>query len=367
MVILRLLHLYAAFYEPGAARSLAGSSKELIGTPGRFGAGLPAEDVLSDLLRTIRLTGAVQFCFMPMGEWETDAAPSLADMAKGASQAASQAPSSTIPFHIVVEGTCWMKMEGIETVLEQGDIVAFPFGTGHQLGAGGGGRLVTPVRDLPPKPWRDLPVLRYGERGPQVRLLCGFLHCDAMNFQPLREALPRLLHVKTRTSDDAGWLRATIAQIVDEADRPRTGSLSMLERLTEITFIELLRHEIAAAKAGAGGWLAALADPAVGRCLSVIHENPRRAWTLERLTRESALSRTALGERFEAVLGTSPMRYVRDWRLYLASSELSSTTKSVAAIGYEAGYGTEAAFSRAFSRAYGMPPARWRRTTRRAA
>jgi AraC-like DNA-binding protein len=359
MVILALLHWYAAFYEPGAARSLAGSTKELIGTPGRFGAGLPAEDVLSDLLRTIRLTGAVQFCFMPMGDWETDAAPSLAKMAEG--------PSSTIPFHIVVEGTCWMKMEGVETVLEQGDIVAFPFGTGHQLGAGTGGRLVTPVKDLPAKPWRDLPVLRYGDRGPQVRLLCGFLQCDAMNFQPLREALPRLLHVKTHASADAGWLRATIAQIIAEADSPRTGSLSMLERLTEITFIELLRQEIATARSGASGWLAALADPAVGRCLSVIHENPKRAWTLERLTKASALSRTALGERFEAVLGTSPMRYVRDWRLYLASSELSSTAKSVAAIGYDAGYGTEAAFSRAFSRAYGMPPARWRKTTKRAA
>lgn len=335
---------------------MAGSSKELIGTPGRASAGLPAEDVLSDLLRNVRLSGAVQFCFMPTGNWETDAAPSLAGMADGSSRA--------IPFHIVVEGTCWLRMDGSETALGAGDIVAFPFGTGHQLGAGSGGRLVTPVRDLPPKPWRDLPVLRYGDGGPGVRLLCGFLRCDAVNFLPLREALPPLLHVRTQASNDAGWLRATVAQIVAEADNPRTGSLSMLERLTEIMFIELLRHEITAARSGAGGWLAALADPAVGRCLSVIHENPQRAWSVQNLSKASALSRTALVERFEAVLGTSPMRYVRDWRLYLASAALSTTAKPIATIAYDAGYGTEAAFSRAFSRAYGMPPARWRKTTK---
>lgn len=139
----------------------------------------------------------------------------------------------------------------------------------------------------------------------------------------------------------------------------------MLERLAEIMFVELLRHEIVAARSGTSGWLAALATPAVGRCLSVIHENPRRAWSMQNLSRASALSRTALVERFEAFLGTSPMRYVRQWRLYLASSALGTTAKPIAAISYDAGYGTEAAFSRAFSRAYGIPPARWRNTTRR--
>jgi AraC-like DNA-binding protein len=337
---------------------LAGLPKGLIENPGDLKIGKLAEgDVLSDVLRTIRLSGSVQFCFMPTGAWQTEGGPSLASLANGA--------ATPIPFHIVVEGTCWMKMDGRESILVAGDVVAFPFGTRHQLGAGTGGRPISPVRDLPPKPWRELPVLHYGEERRRVRLLCGYLQCEAMTFRPLRNALPTLLHVRTRGADDAGWLRATIGQIVAEVDRPRAGGLSMLERLTETTFIELLRHQIVAAKTGSGGWLAALADPALGRCLALIHDDPGRGWSVPALAAASGLSRSTLTERFETMLDTSPMRYVRDWRLCLASVALSTTARSIAAVAYDAGYGTEAAFNRAFARAYGAPPAAWRQNARR--
>jgi AraC-like DNA-binding protein len=218
---------------------------------------------------------------------------------------------------------------------------------------------------LPPKPWREIPVLHYGNEPQGVRLLCGYLQCDALNFRPLRNALPTLLHVSTRTNHNTAWLRATIDQIVDEVDHPRSGGLSMLERLTEISFIELLRHQIITAHSQPGGWLAALADPALGKCLAFIHDEPAREWTVQNLSVASGLSRSTLTERFETMLDTSPMRYVRDWRLCLASLALSTSTKKIAAIAYEAGYGTEAAFNRAFSRAYGMPPATWRQRAKR--
>jgi AraC-like DNA-binding protein len=258
-----------------------------------------------------------------------------------------------------------MKMEGQAHILNAGDVVAFPFGTGHQLGAGSGGRLILPTADLPPKPWREIPVLHYGNGPQKVRLLCGYLQCDALNFRPLRNALPTLLHVKTRTADNTAWFRATIDQIVAEVDRPRSGGLSMLERLTEISFIELLRHQIIAAHGQPAGWLAGLADPALGKCLASIHDDPARAWTVQNLSAASGVSRSTLTERFETMLDTSPMRYVRDWRLCLASLALSTTTKRIAAIAHEAGYGTEAAFNRAFSRTYGVPPAAWRQKAKR--
>jgi AraC-like DNA-binding protein len=185
-----------------------------------------------------------------------------------------------------------------------------------------------------------------------------------MDFRPLRKALPTLLHMRTEGTDEAHWLRATIAQIVSEVDRPRTGGLSMLERLTEIIFIELLRHQILAARAGSVGWLAALADPSLARCLALIHDDPNRDWSVPDLAKAAGLSRSTLAERFEAVLGTSPMRYVRDWRLYLASVALRTTGRGIAAISHDAGYGTEAAFNRAFARAYGAPPAAWRQKAR---
>jgi hypothetical protein len=134
-------------------------------------------------------------------------------------------------------------------------------------------------------------------------LLCGYLQCDALNFGPLREALPSLLHARASPAERS-WLRATIDQIVAEVDTPRSGGLSMLERLTEITFIELLRQQIGSSRPNATGWLAALGDPALGRCLAAIHEDPRRSWSLQTLAVASALSRTALNNRFETVLGT---------------------------------------------------------------
>jgi len=315
--------------------------------------GVALHDVLSALLATIRLTGALQFCFMPTGEWETDATPSLKALA-------SARGSGAIPFHIVAEGTCWLRVEDTETTLRTGDVVVFPFGTGHQLGVGRGGRLVTPTVDLPPKPWREIPILRYGEGGPGVRMLCGYLMCEAMAFAPFSQALPKLIHVRTRGHDGADWLDATVRQMVAEVDRPRAGSVSMLPRLTEILFIEVLRHQIMTAAPHAVGWLAALADPSISRCLSVIHDDPRREWSLDALADVARISRSVFAERFRAVLDTTPMQYVREWRLYLASVALATTRQTVADIAHDAGYESEATFSRAFSRAYGAPPATWR-------
>lgn len=318
--------------------------------------GVARDDVLSALLSSIRLSGSLQFCFMPTGDWQTDAAPSLA--------ALSARASGTMPFHIVVAGRCWLKVEGQATDLEAGDVLVFPFGTGHQLGAGSEGMLVLPTRDLPEKPWREIPVLRYGAEAEAVRLLCGYLQWDGLSFGPLRQALPKLIHVRTRAANDGDWLRATIRQMTDEVDRPRAGGVSMLPRLTEIIFIEILRHQIMMAAPDTTGFLAALADPALSRCLSVIHDDPKRDWSLEQLAAASGLSRSALADRFQAILSTSPIRYIRDWRLTLASMALATSTQPITAIAYDTGYATEAAFNRAFSRAFGSPPAAWRAMVR---
>jgi len=329
----------------------------LIGKPSvPAGEGPAGDDVLSDVLRTVRLSGSLQFCFMPTGDWQTEG--------KGALSMLADNPSIAIPFHILVEGSCWLRMDGRQIPLQAGDVLAFPFGTPHRLGAGLDGRLIAPVKDLPPKPWREVPVLNYGRERGRVRLLCGYLQCDAIKFRPLRDALPALMHVRTSGAKEAAWLRATIVQMAREVDRPQTGGLSMLERLTDITFIELLRHQVIATPHGAVGWLAALADPALAKCLSAIHDDPRRGWSVQDLAAVSALSRSKLAERFEKVLDTSPMRYVRDWRLCLAGLALTTSGRSIAAIGHDAGYGTEAAFTRAFSRAFGVPPAAWRQNAK---
>jgi AraC-like DNA-binding protein len=340
-------------YAAASEASLAGLPNGLTASPGFAGGG---DDALSAVLRTIRLSGALQFCFMPRGQWQTDAAPSLARLAGSSSR--------VVPFHIVVEGACWLKIAGERLELAAGDVVAFPFGAPHQLGFGHGGPTVTPVKDLPPKPWRAIPVMRYGQAGDGARLLCGFLQFGSVAFRPLQDALPAVLHVRTAADPDAAWLAATLRRIVFEAERGLPGGLSVIERLTEITFIELLRHSIAGLPAGSVGWLAAMADPSLGRCLSAIHADPHRDWSLPTLASAAGLSRSTVAERFATVLQTSPVRYVREWRLCLAGEALQTTGRPIADIAFEAGYGSEAAFSRAFARTFATPPAAWRHTAR---
>jgi AraC-like DNA-binding protein len=306
-------------------------------------------DLLSEALRRIRISGSLQYCFMPSGNWITDASP------------APFRPANAMGFHIVAQGTCWIELDGKRTVLEEGDIAAFPFGTPHFIGGGENGRLLDPGNDLPPRPWREIPVLRYGEDRPATRILCGYIQCDAMNFRPFKRILPTFIHTHTAAAQPADWLAATLAQIVKEVDQPVRGGSSVLERLTEVVFMEVLRRQFLQTEAGSTGWLAAITDPTLGRSLTLIHAEPQRDWTLATLAKEAGVSRSVLTERFEVLLETSPIRYLRDWRLYLASIQLSTTDKGIAAIADESCYGTEAAFSRAFSRSFGLPPAQWRR------
>jgi AraC-like DNA-binding protein len=333
-----------------ALSSLAAMPKHLSESPP--GTSGDAGDLLSEALRRIRITGSMQYCYMPSGNWVTDATP------------AAYKPSDSIGFHIMAAGTCWLEIDGQRTILEAGDIAAFPFGTPHWIGNGSGGRLIDPGNDLPPTPWREIPVLRYGEDDRRVRILCGYIQCEAMDFPPFRNMLPRFIHVRTQNADPADWLAATIRQIVTEVDSPRRGGSSVLERLTEVTFMEVLRRQFLRDDAQATGWLAAIRDPALGRCLALMHTDPRREWSIGALARESGLSRSTLAERFATILQTSPIRYLRDWRLYLASVQLKLMDKAIAAVAHEAGYETEAAFNRAFSRRFGAPPAEWRRARR---
>jgi AraC-like DNA-binding protein len=309
-------------------------------------------DLLSEALRRIRITGSMQYCFMPSGDWETDATP------------AAYKPRDSIGFHIMAGGTCWLDIEGERTILVEGDIAAFPFGTGHAIGAGQGGRLIDPGGDLPPAPWAEVPVLRYGGEERRVRMLCGYIRCEAMDFSPFRDMLPKFIHVRTQGAGAGDWLAETIRQIVVEVDNPLRGGVSVLERLTEVAFIEVLRRQFLREDRPATGWLAAVRDPALGRCLALMHAEPSHEWTIAALAKESGLSRSVLSERFLTTLRISPMRYLRDWRLYLASVDLKMMDRPLAAVAYDAGYGTEAAFNRAFARRFGAPPAEWRRAAR---
>lgn len=304
---------------------------------------------MSAVLRSVRLSGSLQFCLAASTDWETDDKPRLGRTTTG----------TVVPFHVLVSGSAWVRIGDTTTILAPGDVVAFPFGTGHAIGSGEGGPVVAPSQEVPSGLTGRVPVVRYGDGPLRSRLLCGYLRCEALEFRPLAAALPPILRLVSGYPLGDGWAAVTVRQMVAEADNPSPGGLSLLERLSETLFIHLLRQCMAEA-AGTGGWLAALADPPLARCLAAIHADPDRDWTVADLSTAAGLSRSTLTSRFAAVLATTPRRYVAEWRLFRARQALRTTSNKIAAIAYEAGYSSEAAFSRAFARAFGMPPARWR-------
>jgi AraC-like DNA-binding protein len=192
--------------------------------------------------------------------------------------------------------------------------------------------------------------------------VCGFLGCDARPFNPLLAALPRML----RVASGEGPLRELVRIAVAESGEPRPGGEALLARLSEMMFVEAVRRHLEGLPEEATGWLAGLRDACVGRALAALHARPAHAWTLEELSREAGLSRSALHERFTRLVGQPPMQYLARWRIQLASGLLARGTGKVAAVALDVGYESEAAFSRAFKRLVGAPPATWRRQRDRA-
>jgi len=136
----------------------------------------------------------------------------------------------------------------------------------------------------------------------------------------------------------------------------------VLGRLSELMFVEAVRRHLESLPAEQTGWLAGLRDRFVGRALNLLHGDPARAWTLAELAKETGVSRSALAERFTHLLGQPPMQYLAHWRMQIAATLLASDSSNIRRIAAEVGYDSEAAFSRAFKKLVGMPPAAWRRS-----
>ena len=258
-----------------------------------------------------------------------------------------------------------------------GDLVIFPRGDHHVMSSAPGLRAnaVDPSAYYAPRP----PQLPFSaavtERGlmaagldsfgrGEVTVVCGFLGCDATPFNPLLASLPRALHLPGLASEGGSWIADLLRLMVEESSRKRPGGEAVLERMSEMLFVEALRRYADSLPPEQTGWLAGMRDPAVGRALALMHEKPGEAWTLERLGEKAALSRSVLHERFVHFVGQPPMQYLAQWRMQLAALWLRDTDAKVVNIASDVGYESEAAFSRAFRRAAGKSPAEWRRTRR---
>lgn len=318
-------------------------------------------DTLSDVLQAVRLTGAVFFDVQAFPPWcESSPAGSVVG------PQALPGVQHVIGFHVVTEGGCWVGTSDLPAVwLEAGDIVVFPHGDAHQLSSTQG--LMARVHLQPSsevfrqarRAQLPLPVLVGDQGHERTHLVCGYLGCDVRPFNPLIATLPRMLHVRDRVGATRGWLHQFVHVALAESRERRAGGESVLGRLSELMFIEVIRRHIESLGPRHTGWLAGLRDEFIGRSLAAIHREPGRSWSLEELGREAGLSRSAYAERFTQLVGQPPMQYLTHWRMQVAAGLLARGGK-VSAVALEVGYDSEAAFSRAFKKLAGSSPAAWR-------
>jgi AraC-like DNA-binding protein len=315
-------------------------------------------DALSETLRVVRLVGAIFINARFTAPWcyqsprADTAAPFLEPTAE-----------RVVIFHLITEGECYVELGTGEPLrLVAGDAIIFPHGDAHRMMSQPGLPPASSGAGLSALLSRRPRQLDYGGGGATTRLVCGYLACDARLARMLLAGLPPMVRVNVRGSNAGAWLEASVRYALAEARSPRPGGAGVLAKLAEVLFIEVLRLYMNEQAEGRTGWLAGVGDRIVGTALNALHKSPARPWTLEELARTAGTSRSVLAERFQLLVGSSPMQYLTQWRMLLAANLLRRSTAPLTSIAEDVGYQTDTAFIRAFRREFGAPPAAWRRS-----
>jgi len=320
-------------------------------------------DVLSEVLRAVKLDGAIFFNGEFSAPWclrsacAADAAPYLGTKDK-----------RLIIYHYLLEGRAYARLpDGERVELNAGDIIMIPHGDEHLIGNGSPERPVDSFQTFAKNLTEGLKAVQFGGGGEVTRFVCGFLTCEPHVTSSVLAGLPAILKVPIVQEPADQWLAHAIRFTVGGGDTPDAGSDTVVARLSEMVFVETLRRYINTLPPGETGWLAGARDPGIGQALAILHKEPEYPWTISDLSRRAGISRTRLAERFRHFLGESPMAYLTQWRLKLAAEMLRSGDDSVAEVAATVGYGSEAAFNRAFKREFDCPPAQFRRRYSKAA
>jgi AraC-like DNA-binding protein len=313
-------------------------------------------DALSDILRVVRLSGAIffharftaPFCYGAAGTSE------LAALVEPGAE-------RLVIFHLITQGECWIELEGCEPVrLQAGDVALLPQDHPHRVSSALG---------LPTQPGGELAALispqprliSYGGGGAPTLMVCGFMACDAGLGRMLLAGLPPVVRAPMRGTEAWCWLEASVDYALAEAQSGRPGGAGVLAKLAEVLFIEVLRKRMECEDEDSVGWLAGVKDRVVGAALAALHRQPAYCWTLEELARTVGASRSVLAERFQRLMGVSPMQYLTQWRMVMAANLLRRSAAQLTQIAEDVGYQADTAFIRAFRRQYGQSPAAWRR------
>jgi AraC-like DNA-binding protein len=330
---------------------MTGAPRTMTETPPKTATPLPLEQALNGL----QLDGAIFFRSEFTEAWSFSSPAAAGDFAHSVEPDADR----LIMFHIVAKGSCWVAgPDGERHWANEGDVIVLPYGDEYEMGGSATAVSVPIFSLLAPPPWTTLPVLRHGDGGERTDVVCGYLHSDDPLFDPRIRAFPQVFIVRL-DEPAAQWVRASIEYALASSSGAAASDAAS-KRLPELLLREMLRLHLASAPSAEHGWITALHDPALAPALACLHARPEHPWTVSELAHEAAVSRSLLDQRFRDVLGLSPIRYLTEWRMHLATDLLVSTDLSVAQIAKRTGYDSQEAFSRAFKRRMGSAPTAWR-------
>jgi AraC-like DNA-binding protein len=266
-----------------------------------------------------------------------------------------------VMFHIVAQGSCWLHVKGVPEALKlsQYDLVIVNRGLLHTL------------RDPVSAPVVDIDLVKAqanGQKGPcfpgdgaATRMICGAMHLENRNNNPMLSMLPPVLNVKADENGGRPWLRLTTQYILTELENEGIGSQEVVNRLLDVLFYQAVRTYFEEnVDAAQSGWLGAVRDPQVGRALALLHSKARHKWTITSLAREVAMSRSMFASRFKELVGEPPQHYFTRLRISAAAARLRSTNDTLKTIGAAAGYKSVPAFVKSFKRHTGMTPGEYR-------
>lgn len=281
-------------------------------------------EVLSDILRSMRVAGSVYFCDCLEAPWTRE----------------FNDPSRAT-FHLVRRGECYLRSADVEARLARGDFVFIEPARKHTLSS-------------------SAPDGSAGTA--ETVLLCGYCKLDAPAGHPLVEALRSLTIVRADELERHAWLKSTLEQLSAEYLAETPGSEVVVDRLTEVLLVELIRIHFS--RSETGGFIRALYDKPIAKTLALMHAQPAEDWTLERLARQAAMSRSAYAARFKELVGQTMFEYLTAVRMQRAQTLLRDSGLSLTEIAARVGYTSRLAFSKAFKRLVGLTPSRYRREAR---
>jgi AraC-like DNA-binding protein len=314
-------------------------------------------DALSDVLRVVGLTGGVFLDAVFTHPWAISGKvhpeycrPFMAE------------PAHVICYHYVVEGGFELRLEphGDWVPVRAGEAVLLPRNDLHSMGTDRRAAPVSPAAVMQASDASPARRIVHGGGGARTRLVCGFLG-GARELQPLLTSLPAIMAIDLAESPNGDWMGRTFSYAAQTLAAGDPGAATVLAKTSELLFVEAVRRHLAQLPDEATGWFAGLRDAVVGRALALMHAKPAFDWTADDLAGEVNLSRSAFTQRFTALIGQPPIRYLTQWRMQVATHKLRERRSTIAQIAFDVGYDSEAAFSRAFRREFGVPPAAWRK------